>query len=561
MIATRLKNHESIDSILDDVRDSLERPSDFKRLHLLEKRDLWNILRTVEFKERHAHPNDYLSVEILVESLKKRGDKNPVLFYKAQDKACECDDPQCCLGESDFMLILYTPYQREELAPFTDDKVLIDSTHGTNDYDFQLTTLGSVDSAGVGVPVAYCISNHVTEDFIKQFYRVLKVHLRKASPSTKVFMSDMANEFYNAWREVFGESEKVFYCIWHVDRRWRKKTKEKVKDLGKQAEVYRALVTLRNILDVELFEIAAEGMKNMLKEDRDTEPFLDYLTKYISCKEKWAFCYGGGLGLNTNMFMESMFKKLKYSYMKGKKLRRIDECMNILLRWTRDVDFERMTRLCKGNNSYRQGLINKSHKLSSEVKKEEIIEKEDNFKWIVPSRQPGLESFYTVTRNLSNSCSGCELYCKHCRVCIHEFSCSCHDFLTHGNMCKHIHAVASSFIVFIEKFGVSSKEKVMDEVAAVCLIGNDNCDIGKEVEEDDIWKPICMNLKTFLNRLADKKVSKELLEGGLKFIELGSARRWRLGSAPPRRSEPDWICGSLTRRIPLGWGGGQERPR
>ncbi|KAE8739182.1 hypothetical protein FOCC_FOCC015323 [Frankliniella occidentalis] len=209
MIATRLRNHESIDSILDDVRESLERPSDFKRLHLLEKRDLWNLLRTVEFKLRHAHTNDYTSVGILVEKFKKRGDKNPVLFYNPQDQPCTCDDPQCCLTDSDFMLVISTPYQREELAPFTDDKVLIDSTHGTNDYDFQLTTLGSVDSAGVGVPVAYCISNHVTQDFIKQFFRVLKPKLTKSLTSTKVFMSDMASEFYSAWKEDFGESENV----------------------------------------------------------------------------------------------------------------------------------------------------------------------------------------------------------------------------------------------------------------------------------------------------------------------------------------------------------------
>jgi len=42
-------------------------------------------------------------------------------------------------------------------------------------------------------------------------------------------------------------------------------------------------------------------------------------------------------GLNTNMYMESMFKKLKYSYMNGRKIRRVDECLHILLRMTRDI--------------------------------------------------------------------------------------------------------------------------------------------------------------------------------------------------------------------------------
>ncbi|KAE8740338.1 hypothetical protein FOCC_FOCC014155 [Frankliniella occidentalis] len=61
------------------------------------------------------------------------------------------------------MIVISTPYQLEELSKFTDEKVLIDSTNGTNAYDFQLTTFGTIDSAGVGVPVACCISNHNTE--------------------------------------------------------------------------------------------------------------------------------------------------------------------------------------------------------------------------------------------------------------------------------------------------------------------------------------------------------------------------------------------------------------
>ncbi|KAK3915726.1 Tryptophan synthase beta chain [Frankliniella fusca] len=83
--------------------------------------------------------------------------------------------------------MISSPYQREELSYFTDNKVLIDSTHGTNSYDFQLTTVETVDSAGVGVPVGYCISNHVTKDFMKQYFRILKDNIKKASPSTKVF--------------------------------------------------------------------------------------------------------------------------------------------------------------------------------------------------------------------------------------------------------------------------------------------------------------------------------------------------------------------------------------
>lgn len=201
------------------------------------------------------------------------------------------------------------------------------------------------------MPVAYCISTHVSELHMKKVFKELK-KAKILTTTTKVFMSDMAAEFYNAWRSVMGDAEDVLYCSWHVDQRWRRKTQEQVKGVYNKAEVYRGMITIRNILDVEWFEICLIGMRNMLAEDEDTRPFLDYFDRYVKSKEKWANCYRKGRGLNVNMFMESLFKKLKYSYMKGKNVRRVDECLHILLRLTRDIAFERLIRLCKGNDSY-----------------------------------------------------------------------------------------------------------------------------------------------------------------------------------------------------------------
>lgn len=75
-------------------------------------------------------------------------------------------------------------------------------------------------------------------------------------------MSDMASEFYSAWMKVMGICDNVLYCSWHVDKRWRLKVREKFKGLDKQAEVYRALISLRNILEIDWFEICVEGFKS-----------------------------------------------------------------------------------------------------------------------------------------------------------------------------------------------------------------------------------------------------------------------------------------------------------
>ena len=125
--------HEEIDLLLDD------------RINVLQMRDIWNIARGYIGNLSRAHQNDYLSVGAIVESY-KRGTNNPFIFYKPQDTQCECGDGSCPLQDQDFMLIIMTRYQKQVLMGYPQGgKILIDSTHGTNGYKFDLTTLMSVD--------------------------------------------------------------------------------------------------------------------------------------------------------------------------------------------------------------------------------------------------------------------------------------------------------------------------------------------------------------------------------------------------------------------------------
>ena len=100
--------------------------------------------------KKRAHHNDYLIVEAIVRGYSKKK-SNTVLFYKPQDRPCECGEAGCSLKYEDFILVLSTPWQREVFHKYASKQVLIDSTHGTNGYEFQLTTLMSVDESGVGV--------------------------------------------------------------------------------------------------------------------------------------------------------------------------------------------------------------------------------------------------------------------------------------------------------------------------------------------------------------------------------------------------------------------------
>ena len=35
------------------------------------------------------------------------------------------------------------------------------------------------------------------------------------------FMSDDAQQFFNAWGSVFGPVKNILFCTWHVDWAWK----------------------------------------------------------------------------------------------------------------------------------------------------------------------------------------------------------------------------------------------------------------------------------------------------------------------------------------------------
>ena len=70
------------------------------------------------------------------------------MYYKPQGSE---DD---LLKNEDFCLILMNRSQLLMLKKFGSNIISIDSTHGLNQYDFELTTLMIVDEYGKGFPVA-----------------------------------------------------------------------------------------------------------------------------------------------------------------------------------------------------------------------------------------------------------------------------------------------------------------------------------------------------------------------------------------------------------------------
>ncbi|XP_028408935.1 uncharacterized protein LOC114542468 isoform X2 [Dendronephthya gigantea] len=145
------------------------------------------------------------------------------------------------------------------------------------------------------------------------------------------------------------------------------------------------------------------------------------------------------MGINTNMLVEAFHRVFKYNYLKGKHNRRVDNCLFNLLKYTRDKLFERLIKLTKGKSTNKLKTIQDRHNNSKGLKIDSV-QCVDESKWLIKSEK-GSDT-YTVTKQHQHTCTDtCQLRCTECStsVCIHQYTCTCHDYLIQHTICKHIH--------------------------------------------------------------------------------------------------------------------------
>ena len=91
--------------------------------------------------------NDQQSVLAWIEEWKQDEETNLILFYNLQGKK-SADGYHLC--DEDFFIVMQTPLQKHMLQQLGSNGVCCDSIHGTNAYDFSLTTLLVSDEFGKG---------------------------------------------------------------------------------------------------------------------------------------------------------------------------------------------------------------------------------------------------------------------------------------------------------------------------------------------------------------------------------------------------------------------------
>lgn len=320
------------------------------------------------------------------------------------------------------------------LEKYGNDVICIDETHGMNSYHFNLTTLLVLDDMREGFPCAFMISNRIDEGVLTIFYSKIKSLTGDLQPN--VFMSDMAESFFNAWIVEMKPPKHRLYCSWHVDRAWRKNL-VKIKSKDKQCETYKILRTLLQEQDTIAFEKMFEEAISRLSANDDTVDFANYFVgNYGTCVESWAYCHRLHFGINTNMHIERLHRTLKHIYLEGKKVKRLDKSLHALLKFIRDKSIDRLIVLHKGKITSKIKELRKRHKNSLTMPFNNVLENGKDC-WNVMAN--GLDEMYTINK-LKNFCD-CQIVCGECQTCIHCLTCTCIDSAIKWNLCKHIHLV------------------------------------------------------------------------------------------------------------------------
>ncbi|XP_008180456.1 uncharacterized protein LOC103308587 [Acyrthosiphon pisum] len=353
-IAAKISQNIPFDRILDEIRDNITN-NHLERTHLPTKKDLYNIEASYNLNNEAVHHSNYAtSVGAWVEKLKS-DDKLSLVYYKSQG---QIDTNYLELKEDDFLLLIMKEYQKSMLNKFGNDVICIDETHGMNSYHFNLTTIKVLDDLREGFPCSFLISNRVDETVLRIFFAEIRDKTGIIQPN--VFMSDMAESFYNAWIVEMKP--------------------------GSIVEIYKVLRTLLQEQDAEAFRRMFDNAINRMAKDDETMHFSNYFISYYAPSvQSWAYCHRLNAGINTNMHIERMHRTLKHIYLQGKKVKRLDKSLHALMRYTRGKSIDRLIVLHKGKISSKVKELRKRHKTSILMSLEMVLKNVDGKSWNVLS--------------------------------------------------------------------------------------------------------------------------------------------------------------------------------
>lgn len=397
-----------------------------RRIDFLTRKDLNNIQKkcNVNSEEKKEPEEDYLSLELWVEQ-QRTSHNNFVTFFKKPG------DISNCLDKEDFCLIIMNKTQELALKQFGNNIVTVDSTHGLKSTCIYLTSVIVLDQYDEEFPTACMFTNRKDSHIYELFFAVIKEKVGLISPN--VFMSDIADIFFNAWTNIMGKPNNRLFCPWYVERSWQNNI-NKIKILDKRNWAFESVKRLQTILDIQEFEASLKTAVKLLLEDTETAEFGKYFkNNYCANPYLWAHCYRKSLRINCDMKIESMHKIIKFFYYESKKLKNLDYNAIVPFIYDKIIVKGVVKRKGKGNGDIKK--ICNRHRTAEHMACDIDILNNDTYKIKCDDK------FYTI-KKVGDIC--CDLVCNPCNICIHSYKCDCIDYCTQRTICKHIHYIVKT---------------------------------------------------------------------------------------------------------------------
>ena len=434
-IASKLLAGVTVKSILKTIREDTE--STYSQLKLITRKDIENIIaKDCINQDYKLDADDANSVHKFVE---KDDGKNVILY-----KPCgETDGRYPELKAPDFALGIMSKTQQNVLVKAVNSPTSIicaDATHGTTKYNFKLVTFLVVNSFGNGVPCAFLFTNREDEHVLSYFLDSIKKRTGNLEP--KKFMTDDAAAYWNAFQSTMNcEKTQHLLCTWHVDKNWRKNLM-KIADVEERAKIYKQLCLLRTETEETKFEIMMTNFIQRILSKDHTSEFGEYFKSHYSTRAQcWANCYRHYSFINTNMYLESMHKVLKYCVFEKKSIRRLDHAIHLVTILFGQIfgKYERM--LVKPCSTKNTSQIFNLHQESKQQINHFTVERGLSPDQLIVKEKSSGNSF-EINLNFPGK-HECNLVCKTCKFCIDTFICSCRKNKSKGQFCIHLHLIST----------------------------------------------------------------------------------------------------------------------
>lgn len=512
-------------------------PEKMDRIHKLKPRDIWNISQNLRVSNNESVA--YRKFETPVDSGSPNGTvpptepfvirKDSVLFNKNRG---EKDERFHLLNVNDFITILMDRSQAENLQRYGSKAVAFDSTCGANSFDFIVYALLVIDVHCEVVPVAYLLTNRNDRLIIDIFVRCIRD--RVGIIKSKTLMSDMRNEYLDSWTSLMEPPQFYQFCAWHVNELWRQNL-NKISDENERSLVCQRLLDVEQELDEVLFEQKLNAF--VLTQDDGLQDFLNFFTeKFYDTRKQWGYCYRVLAGVPISMRMKNVHNVFELNLSEDKKVETTLESLKLLEEFLVIVENE---RICQVERSSKCEMLRKNHLLgiqSFETNKASVVQINKRT-WQIVLFEGTTEvatELYTIGKLESKECIlyedvTCQLHCDECKICFHEYRCTCVESVLHLHMCSHIHVLGlylqTHLLLKIRETtpfdchenSSKSVEMQMDSLLGAAYIEEENiCDEDLEKEKSKIIEEV-QEVLNFAKELPDLELIRTRLIQPMKL--------------------------------------------